>query len=564
MSRSPLIASGQPFRLGAWTVEPELSRLEHEGGEGHRLEPKVMAVLVELSSHAGEVLSKQALLDTVWADTFVADGVLLRSISELRRVLGDDAKAPRFIETIPKRGYRLIAPVEAISQAASSELATPVEPEPMSASVTSSESASLLASSEALASSGPSSDTTPATVPISVRSARWLAAVVVLAAVAIVVYALRPATPGAVVEAEDSGARDLSRAETFQASVDAAANANAIELYKQALEDDSSSATAYAGLAMAYVDGVSRFGLGWQWIDPAVEAGQQAVALAPELAVTHRALGLAQELAWRYQRAQNALERAVELDPEAYPAWHELGRVLVRRGLLEEGVRALRRALDGLDDSAALHADLAHAYYLLGEDARATIEVERSLELEPYSTSAWMVRARIALAAGEVVATRDLLRSFLAVMPEHVGALELAALVELMAGDEAAAVALSRRAVEASFRPSYAHLHLAALTSGEERESLIVALEQRVVWDLDRGSESYLPVTLIAGIAALRGEDERLYEALNQAARAGLADSRRLRYEPPFARLESDARFRAWRDDIAARAGEMRRRLGAL
>src|SRR6185295_11495316 len=54
-------------------------------------------------------VAKERLIQTVWSDTFVTDDVLTRAISELRRVFGDDAKESRFIQTIPKSGYRLIA-----------------------------------------------------------------------------------------------------------------------------------------------------------------------------------------------------------------------------------------------------------------------------------------------------------------------------------------------------------------------------------------------------------------------------------------------------------------------
>jgi Tol biopolymer transport system component len=71
-----------------------------------------MDVLVELARQAGRVVSKQELLDAVWSQEFVAESVLTRAIGELRKALGDDAREPRYIETIPRRGYRLIATVE--------------------------------------------------------------------------------------------------------------------------------------------------------------------------------------------------------------------------------------------------------------------------------------------------------------------------------------------------------------------------------------------------------------------------------------------------------------------
>src|SRR5262245_58503860 len=100
------------FSIGEWRVNPSLRTIAN-GQREVRLEPKQIDVLVLLAEHAGQVVSKERLLQTVWADTFVGDEVLSRAVSELRRALGDDPKTPRFIQTIPKGGYRLIAPVNA-------------------------------------------------------------------------------------------------------------------------------------------------------------------------------------------------------------------------------------------------------------------------------------------------------------------------------------------------------------------------------------------------------------------------------------------------------------------
>jgi len=104
------------FQIGAWRVEPGLNTVSSNGTTAH-LEPKVMEVLVCLAEQPGAPITKEHLLRTVWPDTFVSDDVLTRSISELRRVFADDAKDSRFIQTIPKRGYRLIAPVVGVEHA---------------------------------------------------------------------------------------------------------------------------------------------------------------------------------------------------------------------------------------------------------------------------------------------------------------------------------------------------------------------------------------------------------------------------------------------------------------
>ena len=103
------------FRIGeAYHVEPSLNRVTGPGGI-HRLEPKVMMVLVCLAERAGQMVPKDRLLHSAWPDTAVGDDVLTRAVSELRRLFEDDPKQPRVIETIPKSGYRLIAPVEGLA-----------------------------------------------------------------------------------------------------------------------------------------------------------------------------------------------------------------------------------------------------------------------------------------------------------------------------------------------------------------------------------------------------------------------------------------------------------------
>ena len=98
------------FRVGAWLVRPSLNAISKNGTDV-QVEPKVMEVLVCLASHPGESISKDTIIN-VWPDTFVSDDALIRCVSELRRVFGDDARAPAVIQTVPKRGYRLVAPVD--------------------------------------------------------------------------------------------------------------------------------------------------------------------------------------------------------------------------------------------------------------------------------------------------------------------------------------------------------------------------------------------------------------------------------------------------------------------
>jgi len=99
-----------PFQVGHWLVEPAIGRVSRDNKEAH-LEPKVMQVLVCLAERAGELVPKREITDAVWQVEYITDNRLNRAVADLRRALDDVATNPQYVETIPTRGYRLVAPV---------------------------------------------------------------------------------------------------------------------------------------------------------------------------------------------------------------------------------------------------------------------------------------------------------------------------------------------------------------------------------------------------------------------------------------------------------------------
>src|SRR6516225_6948022 len=99
------------FGIGDWRIEPALDQITRDGVTA-KLEPRTMRVLVCLAERAGEVVSVNELLDTVWKDLVVTQYSAYQAVAVLRRALGDDPKNPTYIASVLRRGYRLIAPIE--------------------------------------------------------------------------------------------------------------------------------------------------------------------------------------------------------------------------------------------------------------------------------------------------------------------------------------------------------------------------------------------------------------------------------------------------------------------
>jgi tetratricopeptide (TPR) repeat protein len=305
-----------------------------------RLETRAMKVLELLHQRAGEVVSSEEILDQVWARASVSTHSVAIVVSALRKALGDDRRSPRYIETVPKRGYRLLA-----------------APKPRPAR-------------------------------------RWSVPVLggSLVLLVVVVAGLEPRSPTAVssgVEEKYFQARQLwSRREDE-------AIGQALALLREILAEREDFVLAHLALADIYAHKTGEH-LGMPALDTFREAqrhldrARQLDGSRPETLVTQALLDFYRDL--QPLKALASVDAALELDPDQSLAWQTRAMVLSALGLHEESLRAIARAreLDPLSDSIGW--DEVWFLYLAGEPDRALAALERSSR---YSRSNYLYRALI-------------------------------------------------------------------------------------------------------------------------------------------------------------------------
>ncbi|HLW83225.1 MAG TPA: winged helix-turn-helix domain-containing protein [Candidatus Acidoferrales bacterium] len=115
------------FRFGVFEIEEDTGELRKDGKAQPRLREQALRILLMLLERPRELVTREVLHERLWsADTFVDfDHGVNTAINQLRSALGDDAANPRFIQTLPRRGYRFIAPVEIVAGTEKAIAATP-------------------------------------------------------------------------------------------------------------------------------------------------------------------------------------------------------------------------------------------------------------------------------------------------------------------------------------------------------------------------------------------------------------------------------------------------------
>jgi transcriptional activator of cad operon len=168
------------LRIGSWCVNPTSGQISRDG-ETARLEARTMRLLLCLAEHAGEVVSIDDLLNQVWSGVMVSSDSVYQAVASLRRLLGDDPKQPTYIATVPRLGYRMIAPVspwveDPVAQPAAETIAPAASP--------------MASINEAAAPAKPyaNPETPGAPAPEPRRSALWAIAAVICLAVALAFF----------------------------------------------------------------------------------------------------------------------------------------------------------------------------------------------------------------------------------------------------------------------------------------------------------------------------------------------------------------------------------------
>lgn len=345
-------------RFGVYAIDLSARRLYKHGIE-IRLQEQPFQVLALLLESPGRVVTREELRQQLWpTDTFVAfDGGLNAAVNRLRRVLGDSADNPRFIETIPRQGYRFIAPIAA--PASDEELSAPAEQ---------------------------SEDTTP-----KIPARRWLLnpltqlTAVMLGAIAIatgVFYSLRHApipigNPEAIQEYQRG--RELWRHRTPETLT------KAIDEYKKAVALDPSYALAYSGLADAYIVLPLLSMVPQDEAYPkAQEAAAKALALNPLLAEAHTSeADVKLYVDWDFAGAEREFRRALELDSNYATAHQWYAEFLSLMGRHEEAIKEIQRAKELEPFSVIMYHQAGQIFSNARRYDESIAENDRALQINP-------------------------------------------------------------------------------------------------------------------------------------------------------------------------------------
>jgi DNA-binding winged helix-turn-helix (wHTH) protein/tetratricopeptide (TPR) repeat protein len=341
------------FQFGPFRLDPDDKTLR-VGGRPVPLTPKAFDTLLALVAHSGRLVTKDDLMQQVWPGTFVEEATLAQNISVLRKALGDSSEGIRYIETVPKRGYRFIATVESVTL-----------------------------TDTGLGIGTANIDLAP--LPHAPSRVSWLWGVAAALAVVVVAgWLYSQLDPSATDEApltrggtHNPQARELFlRANFFWRQRTADQAARALALYEQAITLDP-------GFAMAHVE-MSRCYLSLTSASPrdsyvkAAAAARKALAIDAGLADAHFALGTAALHLFDWPTAERAFVRAQSLDASVRNA-----DFMVLSGKFENAIAATRQGIEVDPVNFLSHHGLGINLYYARRYDEAINSFQRALDLDP-------------------------------------------------------------------------------------------------------------------------------------------------------------------------------------
>jgi adenylate cyclase len=403
------------YRFGEFTLDADQKVLLCEG-KPLLLAPKVLETLLTLVQNGGRIIEKEALMTRLWPDTFVEESNLTYTIVQLRKTLGDDARQPRYIETIPKRGYRFIVDVEEVLSDMSSIAVLPfldMSPDrnqeyfcegladELINSLASLPNLHVVSRTSSFRFKSPTVDirevgrrlNVNTVLEGSVRKAGSNVRITVQLVSAVDGYQLwsgkydrrledifavqediAQSTVRAlqvVLSSDEQGALQKVRTTSIEAyecylrgrqlfyQMRRRSLESARQLYVRAIGIDDHFGRAYAGIAdcsaFLYMDWG---GLESDLVD-AYQASSKAIEIDPGLSQVHASRGIVLALSGQFSEAKREFETALHLNPRLYEAHYYYARACFSQGELD-------RAAELLEQATAIHPESIDALSMLG------------------------------------------------------------------------------------------------------------------------------------------------------------------------------------------------------
>jgi DNA-binding winged helix-turn-helix (wHTH) protein/Tfp pilus assembly protein PilF len=378
------------YRFDRFELDVPGRRLRTRDGVIVELSHRAFDVLQYLVEHRGRDVARSEVIAAVWPRTIVEDNNLDQAVSALRKALGDSPALPRFVLTIPGRGYRFIGVVEVTDPTANRDQ-TPAPPQPESERV---------------------GTVSAPRRPSGGRRGAAALAIVFVGVVAAIAWGVahKPgstsATPLPGTDAYEFYAAGLYHWQRRGPG----SHAEAVQNFERAVSIEPRFAAAWASLSGALAaTAVFNTARPSEALPRALAAARRAVDLDPRSAAANAALGHALVLSeHRFAEGEAHYAKAVALDPQLAQArvWRALN--LAHLGRLDAAVEEMRIA-QGLDPrSLGSSANLGLLLYLRRDYSAARTHLERLLAVEPQSAQTRAYLARVLLAMGDPKAAIEL------------------------------------------------------------------------------------------------------------------------------------------------------------
>ena len=379
------------IRFDGWTLLRPSGELLRDGRR-IRLQSQPLLVLEELLARPGELVTREQLIARLWPKGVVDfDTALNSAVRRLRTALGDHAETPRYIETIPRRGYRFIGRLDTPGVVPQEASAAPVAPAPVSSGTT-------------------------------LPRARWwpsAAAVLVVVTAAAAVWtsrveSLRIEGAGPQASASAQANERYQRAQFLFHRRSPGDVALARGYYEEAIEFDPGFAPAWAGLAGTYwIDTVHGRLPREQGLPRLRDAAERALAIDPGNAEAHLRLAAYWRSVGDPRRRDEHQRRALELEPDSPLVLVTLASDKQREGRWDEAIELQRRAVEADPLSLVTRYNLGSMLYLAGRLEEAEAELLEVRQLNPAPEYSNETLARLMVLDGRYGEAADLAEAWL-------------------------------------------------------------------------------------------------------------------------------------------------------